>query len=90
MLSERLNAKMLANYDGKHRNIWCATGLWIGVASIVLAEIGIIPLTGLIICIIGLVKFDKEKHKSLWMGVIGLILNFMYLIVNAHLNGVFG
>ncbi|WP_433745157.1 hypothetical protein [Falsibacillus pallidus] len=65
-------------------------GFYIGLASILLAELGIVPLTGFIISIIGLVKYDKEKNKGLWMGIVGMILNFLYLLSNAHMNGHLG
>lgn len=61
-----------------------------GLVSIFFAWIGIIPLAGLIISIIGLVKYKKGLHKGLWMGIVGLILNLLYLLVNAYNNGHIG
>lgn len=88
-MGNQLNVKSLSDL-AKENNIWCTIGFWIGIASIFLASIGIIPLIGLIISIIGLVKFKKEKNKGLWMGITGFILNLLYLLVNAYLNGHIG
>jgi|LFRM01.2.fsa_nt_gb hypothetical protein len=71
----------------KENNKICATGFGFGFASIFLYFIGIIPLAGIIISIIGLATFDKEKQKNLWMGIVGLILNSLYMLVNAYTNG---
>jgi hypothetical protein len=71
----------------KERNKLCTWGFYIGISSIFLSFIGIIPLSGIVISLIGLIKFNKEKNKSLWMGVVGFILNVLYLLVNAHSNG---
>lgn len=71
----------------KENNKICATGFGFGLASIFLSFIGIIPLAGIIISIIGLTTFDKEKQKNLWMGVVGLVLNSLYMLVNAYANG---
>jgi hypothetical protein len=63
------------------------TGFIFGVVSIFLHELGFIPLTGIILSIIGLVKYKEEKHKGLWMGIVGLVLNILYFLVNANMNG---
>ncbi len=74
----------------KQKNKLCTIGFSFGIASIFLNFIGIIPLAGIVICIVGLIKFDKLKQKSLWMGIVGLILNILYLLVNAYNNGHLG
>jgi hypothetical protein len=71
----------------KENNGIILTGFIIGLISIFLHEIGIIPISGIIISIIGLVTFKEEKHKGLWMGIVGLILNILYLLANAKING---
>lgn len=86
-VGNQLKASSLSRDSLKEKNVWCKRGFWIGIVSIFLAFIGVIPLIGLIISIIGLVKFDKEKHSGLWMGIAGLILNLLYLLVNAYNNG---
>ncbi len=71
----------------KKNNTICAVGFWLGVASIFIGFIGIIPLVGIILCIIGMVQFDKTKNKNQWMGPIGLVLNLLFLFVGAYVNG---
>jgi hypothetical protein len=71
----------------KKNNGIMLTGFIIGLISIFLHEIGIIPLSGIIISIIGLVTFKEAKHKGLWMGIVGLILNILYFLANAKING---
>lgn len=77
----------IENIGIKENNKICTTGFGFGIASVFLSEIGIIPLAGIIISIIGLTTFDKEKQKNLWMGIVGLILNSLYMLVNAYTNG---
>ena len=88
-MSSRIENSLFRNYP-KEKNVWCKRGFWIGIASIFLSFIGIIPMIGLILSIVGLVKFDKEKYSGLWMGITGLILNLLYLLVNAYNNGHIG
>ncbi|KQU13010.1 hypothetical protein ASG65_11710 [Bacillus sp. Leaf13] len=88
MISRTENS--LSRSSLKEKNVWCKRGFWIGIVSIFLSFIGIIPLIGLIISIVGLVKFDKGKQSGLWMGVTGLILNLLYLLLNAYNNGHIG
>lgn len=62
-------------------------GFYMGIASFFLSSIGIIPLSGMILSIMGVVKFDKSNSEKLWMGITGIILNFIFLLANAHQNG---
>lgn len=71
----------------KQGNKWCQAGFGFGIASIFFYELGLIPLVGIIISLIGLVKLEKEKEKGLWMGVVGLVLNGIYMLMNMHANG---
>jgi hypothetical protein len=89
-MSSQIEQSSLSEPALKQKNVWCNIGFGLGIVSIFLSFIGIIPLVGLIICIIGLVKFKKELHKGLWMGIVGLILNLLYLLVNAYMNGHIG
>jgi len=57
------------------------TGFILGLISIFLSWIGIIPIVGLIVSIIALVKFDSKKEKNKWQAIVGLILNFLFLFV---------
>jgi predicted membrane protein len=74
----------------KVSNRVCSTAFWFGIVSIFLNFIGIIPLAGIIISIIGLVTFKKEKQKGKWQGVTGLILNSLFMVVNAYSYGHIG
>lgn len=71
-------------------NNYCKVGFWFGVASVFLGWIGIIPLIGMTISIVGLVKFNKSSEKGLWMGITGFILNLLYSVANAYANGNIG
>lgn len=71
-------------------NKLCKISFWFGITSIFLGWIGVIPLIGLIVSIIALAKYDRAEEKGLWMGVLGLILNLLYLVANAYLNGNIG
>ncbi|GIP46103.1 hypothetical protein J45TS6_45620 [Paenibacillus sp. J45TS6] len=64
--------------------------LGIGVVSIFLYFIGIIPVIGIIVSIIAIMKHNNKTHSGLVKGIIGLILNILYLIVNAYNNGHIG
>jgi hypothetical protein len=75
---------------GKEYNVLMVVGLIFGVISIFLgADVGFIPLIGIILSIIGLVTFKQEKHEGLWMGIVGLVLNSLFFLVNANMNGHF-
>lgn len=75
--------------EGKEYNVVMMIGFIFGIVSIFLSFIGIIPLIGIVLCIIGLATFKQEKHEGLWMGIVGLVLNILYLLANAHSNGHF-
>ena len=89
-MSNKTEASSLYENYIKQKNVWCKRGFWMGLASIFLSFIGLIPLIGLVLSIVGLVKFNKEKHSGLWMGITGLILNLLYLLLNAYNNGHIG
>ncbi|MCG1021382.1 zinc ribbon domain-containing protein [Sutcliffiella horikoshii] len=74
----------------KKNNGYLTTGFILGLASVFLAFIGIIPIAGIIINIIGLVKFNSFKEKNYWMGIAGLILSFIYFFIYLKLYGHIG
>jgi hypothetical protein len=74
----------------KVSNRVCTTAFWFGIVSIFLSFIGIVPLAGIIISIIGLVKYEKEKQKGKWKGVTGLILNSVFMVQNLYIYGHIG
>lgn len=86
--SNKIKKDLKLQYIGfKENNKICTAGLGFGIASAMLTGIGIIPLTGIIISIFGIVTFNKEKEKNLWMGVVGLVINCLYMLNNAQLYG---
>lgn len=85
--SQEVEKSQEASTSVKDNNGIMLTGFIFGLVSIFLHEIGIIPITGIIISIIGLVTYKEEKHKGLWMGIVGLVLNILYFLVNANMNG---
>jgi len=70
-------------------NSMCLAGFILGLLSIFLSFIGIIPIVAIICSIVGLVKFDNAVNKNKWQGVLGLILGILYLLVNASIYGHF-
>jgi len=73
--------------DNRKSNSQCLIGFILGIASIFLAFIGVIPLSAIIISIIGLVKFKDNEHKNRWQGIVGLFLGLIYMLVNMYING---
>jgi hypothetical protein len=86
---EIINSK-IEKENKKVSNGVCTTAFSFGIASIFFNFLGIIPVAGIIISIIGLVKFDKEKQKGKWKGVAGLILNSLYSVVYLYSYGYIG
>ena len=64
-------------------------GFWLGMASIFIYPLGIIPLLGIIFSCVGMATFDESIHKNRWMAVIGLALSLIYMLMNAIMNGHF-
>lgn len=88
-MGKQLNDDNLSNHEIVTNKL-CIVGFWMGIASIFLSFIGIIPLTGLIISIIGLVTYKKERDNGFRRGIAGLILNLLYLLSNASMYGHIG
>ncbi|MCD8509679.1 MAG: hypothetical protein LRY73_07240 [Bacillus sp. (in: Bacteria)] len=65
-------------------------GFIVGIASTFLFEIGLIPIAGIVLNIIGLSKFNSAKEKNKWMGITGLILSGVYFIVYLYHYGHLG
>lgn len=70
------------------KDIYAKWSFGLGLASIVFSWIGVIPLTALILGIIGIIK-TKEPDTGRWMAIAGLILGVLFLLVNAQMNGHF-
>lgn len=82
-----LNIKEDINIGNKKVSKLCNIAFWFSIASVFLYSIGIIPLIGVILSIIALIKYNKDSQKGLKRGIIGLVLNVLYLLLNAYQNG---
>ncbi len=88
--SDTLTKSNAVNSDNQvdlKNNRVCAVGFWIGVSSVFLGFIGIIPLVGIVLSIIGMIQFDRTNNKNQWMGPVGCILNVVFLFVGAFIIG---
>ena len=73
----------------KRANSMALLGLIIGVTSVFLYRIGLLPIFGVVFSTIGLGTFKPESQKNRWMAVVGLLLSLaytiMYLVAYGHL-----
>ncbi len=69
------------------KNNFATIGIVLGVLSIFFAWIGIIPLSGLVVNTIGIVKSRKLEGKGKWMAIIGLVLSALYTLVYLNRYG---
>lgn len=65
----------------KKSNGMCTASFVLGLISIFLNIIYVIPILSIIFGIIGISKIDNKKEKNKWMGIVGLILGVLYLMV---------
>lgn len=71
----------------KPRNGFALTGLILGIASVLLASIGIIPILAIVFSGIGLAKVKARSGKGKVQAWIGLILGILYTLVYMHQHG---
>ena len=64
-------------------------GFGLGIASVFLSFIGIIPLLGIIFSVVGLVTHDDTKHEKAWQAKWGLGLSIVFGLVNMSMYGHF-
>jgi len=74
----------------KTANIQCKTGFALALVSIFLAFTLIIPFLAMVFGILGLVRFDSEKHRHQWMGWVASVVGFVYIFVGLYTLGVIG
>lgn len=67
-------------------NSFCLTGFYSAIVSLFIYDIGFIFLLGLIVSIIGLIRYRKDIHKGRWQGVVGVILHSAYLVLSVIHN----
>lgn len=70
-----------AGHPAKLFNRFALTGFILGLASVVLYDIGIIPILGIIFSAIGLGRFNAETQKAKWMAGWGLALSILYTLM---------
>lgn len=64
-------------------NNWAGlTSFILGIASVFLFHIGILPLLGIVFGAIGIGTFDPKLHTNRWMGITGLTLSVLYMLMN--------
>lgn len=61
---------------------------WVGIVSIFLYFIIIIPLAGLALGLIGLFRYNKDQHKKAWYAWTGVIPNAIYILVGLYNMGI--
>lgn len=87
--NKRLSNDKNSNED-KKRNSYCQSGFIMGLLSIFLNDIGILPLATIVVSIIGLAKYDNNINKDKWQGIVGLILGILFFLVHLNNYGHFG
>ena len=75
--------------DARRHNRFARIGFYLGLASILLYELGIVPLAAIVCSGIGLSTFNENTEKKKWMAGWGLALGVVYLLLNAYRNGHF-
>lgn len=83
-----MNEELKENQIVKTNNSYALAGFILGLVSIILCELGLIPILAIIFSSIGLSKFDVDREKNKWQGYIGLALGIIYTLASMHLNGV--
>lgn len=71
----------------KPRNGFALTGFILGIASVLLASIGIIPILAIIFSGIGLGKVKDRSDKGKVQAWISLILGILYMLVYMYQYG---
>lgn len=62
-------------------------GLGLGIVSIFLSGIGIVPLLAIILSSIALCKVSEYKGDGKTKAIAGLILGIIFMLANAYQNG---
>lgn len=69
---------MKKEVKNKKKNTMAFTGFILGIASIFLSSIGIIPILGMVFSAIGIDQTRKRKEEGEVFATIGLILSIIY------------
>ena len=68
-------------------NRMALVGFCLGLVSILLFDLGIVPLAAIVCSAIGLGTFKTDTQKNRWMAGVGLVLGILFMLVNAEMNG---
>ncbi len=69
------------------KNKLAITGFILGILSIFLSSIGIIPILALVLSSIGLYQIKERKEEGAVLAIIGLILGAIYTLVYMNIYG---
>lgn len=89
MEQNNTNKAEVVKVTNKGKDVMAKWSFGLGLASILFAWIGIVPLLAIIFGGIGISR-TKEEDSGRWMAVAGLILGIVFFISNAYMNGHFG
>lgn len=73
--------------SNRTNNGMAVTGFILGLASIFLYFIGILPIFAVVFGGLGLTTFNSQTHKNKWMAVVGLALGVIYTIAMLNYYG---
>ena len=86
-----LRSDALSTVGDNRTNNWQATtGFYLGLASILFAFIGIIPILCLVFSAVGLANTNPAVHKNKWMAAVGLVLGILYTLAYMNMYGHLG
>lgn len=65
------------------KNRFATASFYFGIASVFLYQIGIIPLLGIVLGVIGLITFKSPLQQNRWMAISGMIISLIFMIMSA-------
>ena len=80
-------SKKTKKIAGQGLNKMALVGFGLGLASIFLSWIGIIPILGIIFSSIGISQTRKRNEEGKVLAIIGLILSIIYFVVYLYQYG---
>ena len=79
--AEHAAATIAAGTQSKN-NPYAVASFSLGIASVFLFQIGILPLLGIVFGAIGLSTYRESEHKNKWMATTGLSLSILYMLMS--------
>ena len=77
------SAHTVGAVSSEQNNGFATASFGLGIASVFLYQLGIVPLLGIIFGVIALSTFKDAVQKNKWMALTGLILSLIYMILSA-------